>query len=68
MKPQARPFTVEIKRTKRPVHSSPALFASSFRPEDRSLRERPARDTPRDSTIREAAFKGALSEADRVFG
>ena len=68
MKPQARPFTVEIKRTKRPVHSSPALFASSFRPEDRSLRERPTRDTPPDDTIRGAASKLALSEADRVFG
>ena len=68
MKPQARPFTVEIKRTKRPVHSSPFLTASSLRPGDRSLRERPARDTPPDDTIREAAFKGALGEADRVFG
>ena len=68
MKPQARPFTVEIKRTKRPAHSSPALSAAFLRPSDRSLRERPTRDTPPDDTIRGAASKLALSEADRVFG
>ena len=68
MKPQARPFTVEIKRTKRPAHSSPALSAAFLRPSDRSLRERPTRDTPPDDPIRGAASKLALSEADRVFG
>ena len=68
MKPQARPFTVEIKRTKRPAHSSPALSAAFLRPSDRSLRERPTRDTPPDDTFRGAASKLALSEADRVFG
>ena len=68
MKPQARPFTVEIKRTKRPAHSSPALSAAFLRPSDRSLREHPTRDTPPDGTFRGAASKLALSEADRVFG
>jgi hypothetical protein len=69
MKPQARPFTVEIKRTKRPVHSKFSLTAAStLRPGDRPLRERPTRDTRPDDTIREAASKLALSEVDRVFG
>ena len=68
MKPQARPFTVEIKRTMRPAHSSSVLSAAPFRLDDRSLRERPTRDTPPDGTIRGAASKLALSEADRVFG
>jgi hypothetical protein len=68
MKPQARPFTVEIKRNKRPVHSSPFVTTTSLRPGDRSLRERPTRDTPTDDTFREEASEGALSEADRVFG
>src|SRR5829696_9896741 len=69
MKRQARPFTVEIKRTKRPVHSQFSLTAAStLRPGDRSLRKLGASDTSPDDTFREAAFEGALSEADRVFG
>ena len=67
MKPQARPFTVEIKRSKRPVHSSAGTLPS-FRLDDRSLQERPARDTPPDDTSQMAASGATLSEADLVFG
>jgi hypothetical protein len=67
MKPSARSFTVEIKRNKRPLHSS-ALGLPSSRPGEHSPQQRVAEDTPAADASRTAAPAAPLSEADRVFG
>jgi hypothetical protein len=68
MKPSARSFTVEIKRSKRrPLHFN-ALSLPSSRLGDHSLQKHVARDTPPDDTNRAVAPAATLSEAALVFG
>jgi hypothetical protein len=67
MKPQTRPFTVEIKRSRRPASSRTVLTASPLALFDRSLPERPPMNARPNERGRDAASDAALSEAERVF-
>ena len=67
MKPQARPFTVEIKRSRRSNSSGTVLTASPLALFDHPLPERRAMNARPDEGSRDASSGAALREAERLF-
>ena len=67
MKPQARPFTVEIKRSRRPNSSGTVLPSSSSILFDHPIPNRPGMNVHPEERGRDAAPDSAFREAERVF-